>query len=93
MSQTVEKVSLLIATSLLKHEVSAHAVSELGALKMQDRKMEDLKMEDLLGMRRAFVVRGTEAGEHRADMSKHAPCCEPQRHARSAAADSRRQLR
>jgi len=29
-----------------------------GALKMQDRKMQDLKMEDLLGMRRAFVVRG-----------------------------------
>ena len=52
---------------------------------MQDRKMQDLKMQDqiaghenagpenggLLGMRRAFVVRGTEAGEHRADMSKH----------------------
>ena len=38
---------------------------------MQDRKMQDLKMKDLLGMRRAFVVRGTEAGEHRADMSKH----------------------
>ena len=36
----------------------------MGALKMQDR-----KMEDLLGMRRAFVVRGTEAGEHRADVS------------------------
>ena len=29
-----------------------------GALKMQDRKMQDQKMEDLLGMRRAFVVRG-----------------------------------
>ena len=42
-----------------------------GALKMQDGKMQDLKMEDLLGMRRAFVVKGTEAGEHRADISKH----------------------
>jgi len=40
---------------------------------LQGMKMEDLKMEDLLGMRRAFVVRGTEAGEHRADMSKQTP--------------------
>jgi len=31
---------------------------QMGALKMQDWKMQDQKMEDLLGMRRAFVVRG-----------------------------------